>query len=101
MTKQEKVAAFMEQNHFTKGPFTPNGQVWTHPSFQFGEFISDTQATFFYEVAEEAELKAEAALENIKDWTHRGLEDPNTAYRCLQMVDHDLRHLKQKGQSDE
>lgn len=47
----QKVAEWAESVGFSKGPFTPNGQVFTHPEFQFGEYISETQMTFFYRAA--------------------------------------------------
>jgi|GEM_PF-4614161 len=108
MTKQEKVAAFMKSHGYHRGSNSIADCWWDETGMHQ---VTDWLATFFYEVVEEAKQNLlhkfdeqlgtiPSSQEVVKYADHlRGRIDQKLEIR--EWIAGQLRHLKQKGQSDE
>lgn len=78
MTKQEKVAAWLKSLGYSRPPGAED--IWHKEG---APWVSDEQATFFYDVVEESKNKAKAdAYDDARDW----LEDNLTSKKDVASI---------------
>lgn len=100
MTKQEKVAAWIQNLNFRWS----QGGYWIHD--KYGALAPD-QATFFYEVVEEAELRGHIdewlRLDQVVDFNkkrNKAVYRLQLPLKYVQTRTKELRHLKQEGKTN-